>query len=57
MISKRKRYLFIGIFFLAITILSAVPILKGNAETKHFTYTIICGLAAVLFLKNALIEK
>lgn len=53
MISKRKRYLFIGLFFVLLTILAGLPILRGNFDKSNAIYSLICALGAILFLKNA----
>lgn len=54
MISQRKRYLLIGLLFLVITILAALPLFQGNFEKNNLIYAGICALVAFLFLKNAL---
>lgn len=57
MIFNKKRYLLIGIFFAAVSVASLIWLQKGDAPGKNYTYTIICALASVLFLKNALSKK
>ncbi len=53
MTSQRTRYLLIGLLFLVITILAAMPIFQGNFEKRDLIYIVIPAFVAILFLKNA----
>lgn len=57
MFSKRQRYFLIGLLFLIVTIISTVWNIKTNAQIKNYTYTLISAFIAVLFLKNALLNR
>ena len=54
MTSQKKRYLLIGLRFVVITIVAALPIFRGNFDKSNFIYAGICALVAFLFLKNGL---
>lgn len=54
MIFNKQRYLLIGIFFALVSIASIIWMVKGDSQSKNYTYTIICTLVSILFLKNAL---
>jgi membrane protein YqaA with SNARE-associated domain len=53
MISKKKRYLLIGLFFSSLAVISAVLFFKSGADNKNFSYALICAFIGVLFLKHA----
>ncbi len=54
MTSQKKRYLFIAIFFIALTVVGLVSVFYGNLDKKNLLYIGVCGLIGLLFLKNAL---
>ncbi|MFA5634578.1 MAG: hypothetical protein WCX60_04090 [Anaerovoracaceae bacterium] len=53
MTSQRTRYLLIGLLFVVISILAAMPIFQGNFEKRNLIYIVISAAVAILFLKNA----
>jgi len=53
MISKKRQYLLIGLFFVVLTILTAISFFQSGFEKSNAIYAVICAFLAVIFLKNA----
>lgn len=52
--SKRTRYLLIGLFFLVLTVMAIVMFVKGEKGQRTLTYVVLFGAVTALFLKNAI---
>lgn len=54
---KKTRYLLIGLFFSALTIMAIVAFIKSEKSKRTLSFIVFFGAVAALFLKNSLFLK
>ncbi len=54
---KKTRYLLIGLFFSALTIMSVVVFFKGEKGSRTISFIVLFAIVAALFLKNSIFSK
>lgn len=54
---KKSRYLMIGVFFSALTVMAIVMFVKGEKGKRTLSFIVFFGAIAALFLKNSIFSR